>query len=68
MKKIRAIINHLITCNKISICSYQDIIITRYRTCKIIVFSLFVLLLLYIFHKEKLFIEGLFIEDYIQEI
>ena len=38
-----------------------------YRKREIIVFSLFVLLL-YFSPKEKLFTEGFFIEDYIQEI
>ena len=37
-----------------------------YRKREIIVFSLFVLL--YFSPKEKLFTEGFFIEDYIQEI
>ena len=39
-----------------------------YRFFKIIVFSLFVLLLLYISHKEKFFIKRFSIEDYIQGI
>ena len=39
-----------------------------YCTCKIIAFSLFVLLLLYISQKDKFFIEGFLIENYIQEI
>ena len=38
-----------------------------YHMCKIKVFSFFVFLL-YTSHREKLFIEGFFIEDYIQEI
>ena len=41
---------------------------TIYYARKILVFSFFVLLLLYISRKEKFFIEGFFIEDYIQEI
>ena len=39
-----------------------------YCTHKIIVFSLFVLLLLYISHKEEFLIEGSFTEDYREEI
>ena len=39
-----------------------------YCTCKILVFSSFVLLLLYISNKDKFFIKGFFIEDYAQEI
>ena len=39
-----------------------------YHTHEIIIFSLFLLLLLYISHKEKFSIERFFIEDYIQEI
>ena len=38
-----------------------------YCTCKIIVFSLFVFLLLDSFSKEKFFIEETFIECYVQE-
>ena len=46
----------------------QAIAHARAGTHKIIVFSLFVLLLLYISHKEEFFIEGSFTEDYRQEI
>ena len=38
-----------------------------YRTREIIIFSLLVLLLLYI-SREKFFIKGFFIEDYVNEI
>ena len=40
----------------------------QFITREIKVFSLFVLVLLYIFHKEKFFSEEFFIEDYIHEI
>ena len=39
-----------------------------YHMHKIIAFSPFVLLLLYISHNAKFFTEGFFTEDYIQEI
>ena len=37
-------------------------------TYAVLIFSLFVLLLLYISHKEKFFVDRFFIEHYIQEI
>ena len=39
-----------------------------YHTSKIKVFSFFALMLLNIFCKDKFFIEGFFMEDYIKEI